>query len=156
MPQLHCPGLLGLTLQAPGRATHSGRATGLPRAQWEAGGAGGRPDPSCRHKNCLCLSAAFNTLQVQATLGVTGHKWCALSRTSTVLTCYTHFCLCLRADRSDCNHGVAIGFELGGDWMQSYQQMLPDQLAAGIRVLMYAGDQDYICNWLGNQAWSQY
>ena len=22
---------------------------------------------------------------------------------------------------------------------------------AGIRVLMYAGDQDYICNWLGNQ-----
>ena len=67
---------------------------------------------------------------VQAALGVTGHKW------------------------SDCNHGVAIGFELDGDWMQHYQQMIPDQLAAGIRVLIYAGDQDYICNWLGNQAWA--
>merc|ERR1712166_1312536 len=26
---------------------------------------------------------------------------------------------------------------------------------SGIRVLIYAGDQDYICNWLGNQAWTQ-
>jgi len=69
--------------------------------------------------------------EVQATLGVTGHKW------------------------ADCDHAVALGFELDGDWMQSYQQMLPDQLKAGIRVLMYAGDQDYICNWLGNQAWTR-
>jgi cathepsin A (carboxypeptidase C) len=63
-------------------------------------------------------------------LGVEGHKW------------------------TDCNHGVAIGFELDGDWMHDYQDDIPDQLAAGIRVLMYAGDQDYICNWLGNQAWT--
>jgi len=54
---------------------------------------------------------------------------------------------------SDCNRAVAVGFELDGDWMHSYQQMIPDQLAAGIKVLIYAGDQDYICNWLGNQAW---
>jgi len=56
---------------------------------------------------------------------------------------------------SDCNRAVALAFELSGDWMQHYQQMLPDQLNAGIRVLIYAGDQDYICNWLGNQAWTQ-
>jgi carboxypeptidase C (cathepsin A) len=54
---------------------------------------------------------------------------------------------------SDCNRAVAMAFELGGDWMRDYQQMIPDQLAAGIKVLIYAGDQDYICNWLGNQAW---
>lgn len=69
--------------------------------------------------------------EVVKTLGVEGHKW------------------------SDCNHVVALPFELLGDWMHSYQQKLPDQLASGIRVLMYAGDQDYICNWLGNQAWTK-
>jgi len=67
---------------------------------------------------------------VQQQLGVTGRKW------------------------SDCNHEVAIMFELSGDWMHNYQQMIPDQLAAGIKVLMYAGDQDYICNWIGNNAWT--
>merc|ERR1712166_585783 len=56
---------------------------------------------------------------------------------------------------SDCNHLVAVAFELDGDWMRSYQQMIPDQLESGTRVLIYAGDQDYICNWLGNQAWVQ-
>lgn len=67
---------------------------------------------------------------VQAALGVSGRSW------------------------SDCNRAVTIGFELDGDWMKNYQTMIPDQLAAGIRVLLYAGDQDYICNWLGNQAWT--
>ena len=50
---------------------------------------------------------------------------------------------------SDCNHAVAISFELDGDWMHDFQTMIPEQLAAGIKVLIYAGDQDYICNWLG-------
>jgi len=69
--------------------------------------------------------------EVRAALGVGNRKW------------------------SDCNRAVAMAFELDGDWMQSYQQMIPDQLEDGVRVLIYAGDQDYICNWLGNQAWTQ-
>jgi len=64
------------------------------------------------------------------TLGTQGHLW------------------------TSCNREVAVMFELGGDWMKNYQMMIPDQLASGIRVLLYAGDQDYICNWLGNQAWT--
>jgi cathepsin A (carboxypeptidase C) len=68
---------------------------------------------------------------VQATLGVAGHKW------------------------SDCNHAVAIAFELSGDWMKNYHTMIPDLLESDISVLIYAGDQDYICNWLGNQAWTK-
>ena len=52
----------------------------------------------------------------------------------------------------DCNHEVTILME--GDWMHHYQQDIPQQLAAGIRVQIYAGDQDFICNWLGNKAWA--
>ncbi|KAL1500122.1 hypothetical protein AB1Y20_012795 [Prymnesium parvum] len=73
----------------------------------------------------------LNRPEVRAALGVGTHRW------------------------RDCNREVALMFELSGDWMQSYQQQLPDQLNDGIRVLIYAGDQDYICNWLGNQAWTQ-
>ena len=39
--------------------------------------------------------------------------------------------------------------------MKDFQTKLPAQLASGIKVLIYAGDQDYICNWLGNQAWTR-
>lgn len=56
--------------------------------------------------------------EVRATLGVGERKW------------------------SDCNHLVAIAFELGGDWMQPYQQMIPDQLESGIRC---AATPDLLC-----------
>jgi len=51
-----------------------------------------------------------------------------------------------------CNRIVNMAFQ--GDWMKTYQQMLPDMLADGIKVLVYAGDVDYICNWLGNKKWT--
>eukprot|EP00754_Rhynchopus_humris_P039951 Rhum_TRINITY_DN23025_c0_g1::Rhum_TRINITY_DN23025_c0_g1_i1::g.176870::m.176870 len=51
-----------------------------------------------------------------------------------------------------CDKTVTLPME--GDWMHNYEIDLPAQLAAGIRVQIYAGDQDYICNWLGNKAWS--
>jgi len=28
-------------------------------------------------------------------------------------------------------------------------------LEAGVDVLIYAGDADFVCNWMGNQAWTE-
>merc|ERR1712107_220801 len=41
------------------------------------------------------------------------------------------------------------------DFMKNYHMLIPPMLAAGIDVLVYAGDQDFVCNWLGNEKWVQ-
>merc|ERR1719379_3303804 len=41
-----------------------------------------------------------------------------------------------------------------GDWMHNFHQLIPDMLHDGIDVTVYAGDVDYICNWLGNKRWT--
>jgi len=53
---------------------------------------------------------------------------------------------------SSCNMLVNARFQQ--DWMHNFHTLLPDMLASGIRVLVYAGDVDYICNWLGNKKWT--
>lgn len=51
-----------------------------------------------------------------------------------------------------CNTAVDVMF--AGDWMRDYQEDLIPMLESGIRVLIYAGDVDFICNWMGNKAWT--
>jgi len=53
-----------------------------------------------------------------------------------------------------CNMAVDLLFVSAGDWMLNFHTLLPDLLADGIKVLIYAGDCDYICNWLGNMKWT--
>lgn len=50
-----------------------------------------------------------------------------------------------------CNFSVNMQFAF--DFMKDYDQLIPELLADGIRVLIYVGDQDFICNWLGNKKW---
>ncbi len=37
--------------------------------------------------------------------------------------------------------------DMMGDWGHEFGDLLPAMLEAGIRVMVYAGDQDLICNW---------
>jgi serine carboxypeptidase-like clade IV len=39
------------------------------------------------------------------------------------------------------------------DWMTNLEKNIPAMLAAGVRVLVYAGDKDFICNFEGNKRW---
>ncbi|QLG71960.1 hypothetical protein HG535_0C03120 [Zygotorulaspora mrakii] len=53
-----------------------------------------------------------------------------------------------------CSEDVFLGFVLTGDEAKPFQQYVAELLDRDIPVLIYAGDKDFICNWLGNRAWS--
>jgi len=53
---------------------------------------------------------------------------------------------------NSCNNAPHLA--LTSDWVKDYQQKIPPMLAGGIRGLIYAGDQDFICNWIGNKNWA--
>lgn len=54
---------------------------------------------------------------------------------------------------SGCNFDVNRNFLTAGDWMKPFYTSVTDVLTQGVPVLIYAGDKDFICNWLGNEAW---
>lgn len=53
-----------------------------------------------------------------------------------------------------CNFDINRNFLFQGDWMQPFHRLVPGILDE-IPVLIYAGDADFICNWLGNKAWTE-
>lgn len=58
-------------------------------------------------------------------------------------------------DYQSCNNKINGMFNAAGDWMQPYHLRVAELLNSNIPVLIYAGDKDFICNWLGNQAWTK-
>jgi len=88
----------------------------------------------CEHGN-LCydftsIGTYLNQKDVQSELGVQA-KW------------------------GSCNMAVNLAFQAAGDWMHDFSKDIPELLHDGIEVLIYAGDEDFICNWLGNKAWTK-
>lgn len=51
-----------------------------------------------------------------------------------------------------CN--MMINMEFHVDWMKDFSPYVADLLNDGIPALIYAGDVDFICNYLGNKAWT--
>ncbi|WCJ41576.1 Serine carboxypeptidase-like [Euphorbia peplus] len=50
-----------------------------------------------------------------------------------------------------CSSDVYDAMEM--DWMRNLEVGIPALLEDGIEVLIYAGEKDLICNWLGNSRW---
>jgi len=47
-----------------------------------------------------------------------------------------------------------IDLKFRTDWMKDFSGYVADLLDAEIPALIYAGDVDFICNYLGNRAWT--
>ena len=48
---------------------------------------------------------------------------------------------------------MSVYQDMLGDWMHNFDPPIPAMLQSGIRVMIYAGVEDFICNWVGNQRW---
>ena len=41
-----------------------------------------------------------------------------------------------------------------GDWVVSLSEKVSVVLESGVKVLVYSGDKDFVCNWRGGEAWT--
>ncbi|KAH9992500.1 serine carboxypeptidase [Russula compacta] len=55
---------------------------------------------------------------------------------------------------SSCSTKVGMAFNAAGDHLHSSMDYVGALLARQVRVLIYVGTYDWICNWVGNEAWT--
>ncbi|KAI0079536.1 serine carboxypeptidase [Panus rudis PR-1116 ss-1] len=58
-------------------------------------------------------------------------------------------------DFESCNMEVNQAFFGQGDGMRNSAALLPELVNEGVRLLVYAGDADAMCNFIGNEAWME-
>ncbi|KII83244.1 hypothetical protein PLICRDRAFT_455809 [Plicaturopsis crispa FD-325 SS-3] len=54
---------------------------------------------------------------------------------------------------ASCNMEVNQGFAFQGDGMHDSSKLIPELVESGIRLLVYAGNADMMCNFIGNERW---
>ncbi|KAF6764643.1 carboxypeptidase C [Ephemerocybe angulata] len=54
---------------------------------------------------------------------------------------------------ASCNMEVNQGFALAGDGASNSAVLLPELINDGVRLLVYAGNADMMCNYIGNERW---
>ncbi|KZP29266.1 serine carboxypeptidase [Athelia psychrophila] len=52
-----------------------------------------------------------------------------------------------------CNMQINQAFMMQGDSMHDSSLLLPELIADGVRLLVYAGNADMMCNYIGNERW---
>ena len=98
------------------------------------------------------LKAGYNPYDIRRTLGQSAPKksysleFLRLPRVKAALGVEVY-------NFAHCNPAVFRSIVGAGDWMLDRSPDVVDTLAK-IPVLVYAGDADFICNWLGNRAWT--
>jgi len=73
-------------------------------------------------------------------------KWLNLDSTKTALHVRDEI------HWKSCNMGINLKFHT--DWMKDFSPYVADLLNDNIPALIYAGDVDFICNYMGNRAWT--
>jgi len=56
-------------------------------------------------------------------------------------------------DFASCNMDVNKAFTMNGDGMHNAALLLPELVNDGVRLLVYAGNADMMCNYMGNERW---
>ena len=52
------------------------------------------------------------------------------------------------------DEAMGIAFNLAGDLYHQNEHYVAELLERGVKVLIYVGEYDFICNWLGNERWT--
>lgn len=63
----------------------------------------------------------------------------------------TQHALGVKKEWVGCDMGVYE--DMAVDWLKRFDSHVADMLNDGIRVMIYAGELDFICNWVGNKQW---
>lgn len=112
-----------------------------------------------------CVAARYACNAVSAFYSYTGLNPYDIRKKCTGSMCYNFKAIDAFMNREDvqralgaepetwqsCNMGVNLMFAV--DMFKNFNYTVPYLLQNKVRVLIYAGDMDFICNWIGNKMW---